>query len=514
MRTDRLTWLLLVVGAACLQAVPLHANPSGPSSILATGDGIRITSTEIEQALRIPLYDLETEKYRLTRRRLEQAIAERLLEHAAAARGMSVSAFVTAEIQDQVADVSQADVDARYQQVREQLPKDESLAKQAVKNALVQERAGRALQALVARLAREAKVSISVRPPDSPVLEVPVGDDPALGPAGAPVTIVEFGDFECPACKESLPILQRLRSLYPQQIRFVYRDFPIASHPQSRPAAEAARCAHEQGQFWAYHDALFAKAPDLKSSDYLKLAESLKLDAGEFAACLNSNRPKAAVAKSFADARRIGLSGTPTFFVNGRYLAGLQTLEALRELVDRELLAARNGSREPFLFGGPSPAAADQASGPQVVPLVNPVGEKGGDPQFRGFFRSVVTARGFEIDEGKAGMHPIRSIGITDTFYPDSPAIYVVTELLVSAFHMFRLTGRFILEDPDGRPMGTVLHIDKALFENEDNGGYLVMRQPPGGFPIGKYRVEIHYGEEINDISLLTLARFKVVGKP
>jgi hypothetical protein len=160
---------------------------------------------------------------------------------------------------------------------------------------------------------------------------------------------------------------------------------------------------------------------------------------------------------------------------------------------------------------GPAPARADKATAPHLVPLVNPVGEKGGDPRFVGFFRSVVTARGFEIDEGKAGQHPIKAVGVTDTFYPDSPAVYVVTELLVSAFHMFRLTGRFILEDPDGRPIGTVVHKDVAHFEYEDNGGYLIMKQPPGGFPIGKYRVEIHYGEEINDISLLTLARFKVV---
>jgi len=156
-------------------------------------------------------------------------------------------------------------------------------------------------------------------------------------------------------------------------------------------------------------------------------------------------------------------------------------------------------------------AAADKAAAPQLVPLVNPLGEKGGDPRYVGMFRSIVMARGFEIDEGKAGLHPTRAVGVTDTFYPDSPAVYVVTELLVSAFHMFRITGRFILEDPDGRPIGTVVHTDTALFENEDNGGYLIMRQPPGGFPVGKYRVEIHYGEEINDISLLTLARFKVV---
>jgi protein-disulfide isomerase len=339
----------------CLQSVPLHATSPGDSSVLATVDGIPVTSTEIEQALRIPLYDLEVEKYRLTSRRLEQLITERLLERAAAAKDMTVSAYIMAEIKDQIAAITQAEVDARYLQERERLPKDEALAKQQVRAAIAQERAGRALQALIARLTREAKVSFSLRPPDPPTFEVPVGDDPALGPAAAVVTIIEFGDFECPACKENLPILKQLLSLYPEQIRLVYRDFPIASHPQSRPAAEAAHCAHEQGQFWAYHDALFARAPDLKSSDYLKLAESLKLNTGEFAACLNSNRPKVAVGKDVMDARRIGLSGTPTFFINGRYMVGLQTLGTLREAVERALLAAQNGgsSQKPEQLSGP-----------------------------------------------------------------------------------------------------------------------------------------------------------------
>ena len=93
---------------------------------------------------------------------------------------------------------------------------------------------------------------------------------------------------------------------------------------------------------------------------------------------------------------------------------------------------------------------------------------------------------------------------------PDVPEIYVVIEFLQSNFDIFRLVGRFILEDPEGKPVGTLLHTDKAQFENQDTGGYLVMKRPPGGFPVGNYRVEIHY-EAVTDMSLLSLARFKVV---
>jgi len=157
----------------------------------------------------------------------------------------------------------------------------------------------------------------------------------------------------------------------------------------------------------------------------------------------------------------------------------------------------------------PTSSANEAKPAPEIVPLVNPVGE--GKGSFRGgLFRNIVTARGFEIDDSKAGLHAVKAVGITNTFTPDAPAIYVVVEFLQSAFDIFRLVGRFILEDPEGKPVGTLLHVDRAQFENEDTGGYLMMNKPPGGFPLGNYRVEIHY-EAITDMSLLTLARFKVV---
>lgn len=325
----------IVVAVACLLPLPLLAD----SSVMATVGGTPITQAEIEQALRLPLYELAVEKYRLTRRRLDQMIVERLLARAAAAQGQSVTAFVSAEVQGHIAKITPEEVEARWRANRDALSADEERAKQEARNALVRERATRVLQELVERLSREAGVSVTIHPPDPPIMTIPVGDDPAWGPPSAPVTIIEFADFECPVCKESLPVLRQLRDLYPDRVRFVYRDFPLAAHPQARPAAEAAHCAHEQGKFWAYHDALFAQAPDLKPSDYVILAERLGLNRAEFTSCLAGTRPKAAVAKDLADAQTLGLSGTPTFFVNGRYLVGFQTLEALRQHIDRELLA-------------------------------------------------------------------------------------------------------------------------------------------------------------------------------
>ena len=158
-----------------------------------------------------------------------------------------------------------------------------------------------------------------------------------------------------------------------------------------------------------------------------------------------------------------------------------------------------------------SPVLADDpAKGTSIVPLVNPVSEKGA----AGLFNKIVMARGAEIDPERTGYHMIRAIEPASVFPPDTPEIYVVVELKQSAFDMFELIARFILEDPDGKPVGRLLHTDRAHFEFSDTGGYMTMKRPPGGFSIGDYRVEIHYGEQVNEISLLTLIRFQVLADP
>lgn len=154
--------------------------------------------------------------------------------------------------------------------------------------------------------------------------------------------------------------------------------------------------------------------------------------------------------------------------------------------------------------------AGDPAKGTSIVPLVNPVSEKGA----AGLFNKIVMARGAEIDPAQTGYHMIRAIEPASVFPSSTPEIYLVMEFKQSAFDMFELIGRFILEDPEGKPVGRLLHTDRAHFEFSDTGGYMTMKRPPGGFSIGDYRVEIHYGEQVNDISLLTLIRFQVLPGP
>jgi protein-disulfide isomerase len=167
--------------------------------------------------------------------------------------------------------------------------------------------------------------------------EIPIDDDPSLGPEDAPIVIVEFSDFNCGYCQKwYTESLQQLLDAYPDQILFVYRDYPILSE-ESQSAAEAAQCAYEQGAFWEYHDALFTRSESLGYDTYLLFAQDLNLDTEDFQDCLDSERYKEEVENDALFAAGLGISGTPTFFINGIPLVGAQPIETFIMVIDDEL---------------------------------------------------------------------------------------------------------------------------------------------------------------------------------
>jgi len=167
--------------------------------------------------------------------------------------------------------------------------------------------------------------------------DVPVDDNPYLGPEDAPITIVEFSDFNCGYCRKwYFETLQPLLDEYPEQIRFVYRDFPLLSE-SSLSAAHAAQCAYEQGSFWDFHDALFLREEPKILDTYLLFAEELGLDTDDFQECLDSDRTAAEVENDARFASGLGIRGTPTFFVNGLALVGAQPFEYFQAVIEDEL---------------------------------------------------------------------------------------------------------------------------------------------------------------------------------
>ncbi|MFQ5975248.1 MAG: thioredoxin domain-containing protein [Candidatus Hydrothermarchaeales archaeon] len=165
-----------------------------------------------------------------------------------------------------------------------------------------------------------------------------VDDDPSRGPDNAPVTIVEFSDFQCPYCARSAIVVHQIIDTYGNKVRFVYRDFPLSSiHPNAQKAAEAAECADEQGKFWELHDIIFTNQNKMGVNDLKQFAKDLGMDSNNFDECLDSGKYEAEVKKDMQDGINAGVTSTPTFFINGEKIVGAKPFSDFQQVIDSKL---------------------------------------------------------------------------------------------------------------------------------------------------------------------------------
>jgi len=152
------------------------------------------------------------------------------------------------------------------------------------------------------------------------------------------VTLVKFEDFHCPFCKDVQRTLGEIAARYGERLRIVHKDYPIdALHPQARAFHLAARCAHEQGKFWPYHDLLYAASPNTPPEQLKNFARQAGVELPQFEACLASGKYAAAIASDIDEGTKAGVTGTPAFFINGRMIGGAQPLEQFVRIIEEEL---------------------------------------------------------------------------------------------------------------------------------------------------------------------------------
>jgi protein-disulfide isomerase len=305
---------------------------------LAEVNGEVITADEVDRALTPQLARLHEQIAALRRQRLEGLVLQKLLQQEAARRGLTVPQLLDAEVNAKASPLGDGEIEAFYQANRGRLPLDEGAARRRARDQLQHARLATAREAFLRSLRDGAHVVIHLPPGALVRVEVPTAGAPARGPAGALVSVVAFSDFHCPFCKRANATLDQLRARYGDRIRQVFRDFPMDQlHPHARRAHEAARCAHEQGQFWAYHDVLFDQAPRAGPDDLRDYARQVGLDLPAFEACVAGGRHGATVRREVEEGVRLGVQGTPTFFVNGRLITGAQPLEVFIQVIEDEL---------------------------------------------------------------------------------------------------------------------------------------------------------------------------------
>ena len=321
---------------------------AAPEATAATKDtvalvaGSAISGAELEEMAGSRLFQMRTQEYQMKRQILDEAIGAKLLEKEAAARGISADELRRVEVDGKVPAITEAEQKDFYEKNKPrfgQTPEADALKQ--IESGLRQQRMRERQVAFVGELRSKAGVKVFLDPPR---IKVEAGDNPAKGPADAPITIVEFSDFQCPYCSRVNPTLQKVNETYGGKVRIVFRDLPLPMHQQAAKAAEAAACANEQGKFWEMHDKLFASQQKLQVTDLKQHAADLGLTADAFNQCLDSGKFTAAVKQDSEDAARYGLTGTPGFFINGRLLVGAQPYEAFAQVIDEELdFAAAKG---------------------------------------------------------------------------------------------------------------------------------------------------------------------------
>ncbi len=172
------------------------------------------------------------------------------------------------------------------------------------------------------------------------VVEVSEGGNSVLGDPNAPVTIIEFSDYECPYCgRFSQNTMPQLISEYIDtgKAKLIFRDFPLGFHKNAQKASEAAECAGDQGKYYEMHDKIFENQQSITVNDLKNYAEEIGLDVNEFNNCLDTDKHRDEVLQDFRDGQKAGVSGTPSFFINGKMLVGAQPFSAFKQIIDGEL---------------------------------------------------------------------------------------------------------------------------------------------------------------------------------
>jgi protein-disulfide isomerase len=313
-----------------------EGSSGGDADVLAVVGRSEVTVADVRAARRRDFLEADRQLYELTSQALERAIQIRLVQLEAEARGMVPADLVAAEVDGRLEDPTAEEI-SRFHEERGLQGSLDQIAAQI--RAYLRDQSRNAQYAgFLAEL--EARYPVEKRL-DPLRTEVATEGYPSKGLARAPVTIVEFSDFQCPYCLQILETLDQVQEAFGERVRLVYRHFPLESiHPNARKAAEASMCAHDQGKFWEMHDAMFENPGSLGVSALKQSAQSLGLDVDQFNACLDSDRYADAISDDLEAGREAGVTGTPALFVNGRFLSGTQSFEAVAEIIDDELRRA------------------------------------------------------------------------------------------------------------------------------------------------------------------------------
>jgi len=338
----------IISAISVLTPIPLLAQSvkTAEPAIVARFEGITITQDDLNKASAQDLEKLEMEriqfnanwernKHQVLETNLSRILEEKVLQAEAAQRGITKDQLLEKELQGKVKEPTEDDVKAYYEANKQRINQPLLQISSQIYSYLKTQSYNQAKSALVEQLKQAHGVKVSLQPlRDS----VETEGSPFQGPANAPVTLVEFSDFQCPYCANLFTTLHQVTAKYGPQVRLVYRNFPLVQiHPYAEKAAEAGLCAFDQGQFWQMHDLMFQAQGQLKEEDLKAKAAQLKLNVEQFNSCLASGQHVGQVKQDLYAGSKLGVTGTPALFINGRFVSGAVPFEEIAKIIDEEL---------------------------------------------------------------------------------------------------------------------------------------------------------------------------------
>ena len=328
--------LALLVSLGVLACSPGAADTArGVEAPVAEVNGQPVTRAEMEEKAGGDLERLRDEMYQAQRRAIDEIVVDRLLEQEAKSRGLTREQLLTQEVDQKVTPPTAAEVQALYDENKDRIgPRTLEEVRPRIVAALLDERRAERARLFREELRGRARVTVTLEQPRTEV-QIPA-EAPVLGPEKARVTIVEFSDYLCPYCQRAETAVSQVLDRYEGRVRFVHQDF-LLGRPRSLPVARSAHCAGDQARFWEYRQDLLSRPSDYSDADLLSRAVRLGLDAGAFRTCLASDRHDAKIRASSQSGQELGVQATPTFFVNGKRMQGVKTVDDFEQLVEAEL---------------------------------------------------------------------------------------------------------------------------------------------------------------------------------
>jgi predicted DsbA family dithiol-disulfide isomerase len=334
----------LGLGAALSLFMGASAVAQSDSTVVAEVGGVKVTMGELEQEESNKLLAAHYTYYQAETKALDELVDKRLLEQKAKSQGLTIEQLISRDIRSQVKDPTEEQMKVFYEGLDTEQPYDAVRGK--ILDKIRDVRTNKLTAAYVRALRAETPVFIDLAPP-----HVSLEDNntaATIGPKAPLVTLVEFADYECPYCQKVAADLKRLQADLGDKVALSFKDFPLPMHQDAEKAAEAGRCAAKQGKFWELHDEMFhTKALGV---DSIKAqAQKLGVDTASFDKCLDSGEETAAVEKDRKEGIKLGITGTPSFFINGHFLSGALDYASLKKVVDQQIAIAEATKQSPVV---------------------------------------------------------------------------------------------------------------------------------------------------------------------